>query len=187
VSELGDERILIGETPPQYVAEHFARYRFALPYCKGKTVFDGACGNGYGTEMIAKVAKQVIGADIYEPSIDFAKQNHNAPNIEYRVMDFDFDDLPDAQTYVCFETIEHLERPQYFLRQAMAKCQTIVFSVPMRCPWVYHKTDFNTLDDVKALFPEDVELWSQKLFEGDESIVQPATDRHYYTIGVWHR
>jgi len=188
MSELGEERILIGETPPQYVAEHMARYRFALPYCKNKVVADFACGNGYGTKLLSSQASQVLGADIYQPSIDFCIKENGADNIKYWVMNFDLEveDLPKADIYVCFETIEHLERPKIYIKEVLKKCDKMIFSLPMRCPWHFHKTDFNNLDDVRSIFPPEakLELWSQKLFEGDEAIVQPAEDKYMYTVGV---
>ncbi len=45
-------------------AQHIARYKFAAPLCKGKTVADIACGSGYGMKIMRKTASAVDGYDI---------------------------------------------------------------------------------------------------------------------------
>lgn len=52
---------------------------------EGKVVLDGACGNGYLSRKMAKLAKQVIGVDFTEKLFEFAKQQDNPKNLEFFV------------------------------------------------------------------------------------------------------
>jgi SAM-dependent methyltransferase len=111
------ERIVPDETEPGIVALHLKRYEFALPWCRGRDVLDGACGVGYGTAHLAREAGRVVGVDRDEGAIAYARAHYAAANVEFRVADLLDLDLPDASfDVVCsFETIEHLPDPDAFL------------------------------------------------------------------------
>src|SRR5205809_4791883 len=49
--------------------EHLHRYAFALQLCKGKDVLDIASGEGYGSNLIAGVARSVLGVDISKEAV----------------------------------------------------------------------------------------------------------------------
>jgi SAM-dependent methyltransferase len=89
-------------------AEHLARYRLAAQLAPGRRVLDAACGEGYGTAMLATAGATAVGVDVDEPTIAHARERYAA---EFRVADVA--DLPfeDASfdLVVCFETIEHVE------------------------------------------------------------------------------
>jgi ubiquinone/menaquinone biosynthesis C-methylase UbiE len=51
----------------------------------GKTVLDAACGNGYLSRRLAKSATKVVGVDLTEELIEFAKQKDNPKNLEFFV------------------------------------------------------------------------------------------------------
>lgn len=114
------ERIVPDETEPGVVALHAKRYAFALPWCVSRQVLDVACGVGYGTAILAGRARSVVGGDIDQASIAYARRRYATPNVEFRVLDaealpFDADAF---DTVVSFETIEHLERPQALVGEA---------------------------------------------------------------------
>lgn len=190
MSTLGEERILEGETPQQYIDEHYARYNFAMNFVKkGDIVGDFSCGTGYGTAKLATKAKKVIGADISGEAIDYCKEQHSADNIEYRVMNFDESELPKTDIVTSFETIEHVDNPLGFIKKIKETSKALVFSVPMRCPSRFHKTVFENLGEVKALFDQaemPVTLYSQKAYEGDCHIGDPDETK-YYCVGVWQK
>jgi 2-polyprenyl-3-methyl-5-hydroxy-6-metoxy-1,4-benzoquinol methylase len=104
------ERIVPDETPPGPVAIHEKRYRFALPHCTGKRVLDGACGVGYGSAVLADAAAEVVGVDVSEDAIAYARSRYGRANVEFRVDDLLAPHLDDGSfDVVCsFETIEHL-------------------------------------------------------------------------------
>jgi SAM-dependent methyltransferase len=64
------ELILTGErTVPGIPAEnywfrrHEAAYEFAVPLVAGRTVLEVGCGEGYGTDLLARSADRIIGVD----------------------------------------------------------------------------------------------------------------------------
>jgi SAM-dependent methyltransferase len=111
------ERIVPDETPPGPVAIHEKRYRFALPHCTGKRVLDAACGVGYGTALLADTAAEVVGVDVSEDAIAYARSRYARPNVEFRVEDLLKPDLDDRSfDVVCsFETLEHLPDRETYL------------------------------------------------------------------------
>jgi SAM-dependent methyltransferase len=111
------ERIVPDETGPGILAIHLKRYDFARPHCRDRVVLDAACGVGYGSARLAEVARRVVGVDLSEEAITYARSRYPAPNVEYRVSDLLALDLPPASfDVVCsFETIEHLSDQEAFL------------------------------------------------------------------------
>ena len=55
--------------------EHWHRYAFARRFAAGKRALDAACGEGYGTVLLATVSKETIGVDIDEAVIAHARAN----------------------------------------------------------------------------------------------------------------
>jgi 2-polyprenyl-3-methyl-5-hydroxy-6-metoxy-1,4-benzoquinol methylase len=104
--------------------EHLKRYLFFTKhFIEPKDfVVDAACGCGYGTRIISYNSGKVIGLDISQEAIEYARKNHNAPNI-----DFILENLEDASQnsvkecsvdkVISFETIEHLKNPSTFLEK----------------------------------------------------------------------
>ncbi len=88
------------------------RYRFSLNFIKdGDICLDAACGSGYGSELISQKAKEVVGLEIDEHALKFAKEHYQNDNIVFRKVDITRPlDLPDEyfDTIVSIETIEHI-------------------------------------------------------------------------------
>jgi 2-polyprenyl-3-methyl-5-hydroxy-6-metoxy-1,4-benzoquinol methylase len=113
------ERIPFLELDPWF-QEHIARYHKLTDYELGRCVLDIACGNGYGTRFISTLADKVLGVDqsdetIFENKKMFSKND----NLEFEAGDAEnlalSNDLFDS--VVSFETIEHLQHPEYFLSE----------------------------------------------------------------------
>ena len=49
--------------------EHIHRYLLARELARGRNVLDIACGEGYGSNLLAGVASSVIGVDIAAETI----------------------------------------------------------------------------------------------------------------------
>src|SRR5213594_386797 len=64
--------------------EHLHRYAFATQFVRNKRVLDLASGEGYGSHLLAKTAKQVVGIDIDEQAVRHAANNYIKPNLEYK-------------------------------------------------------------------------------------------------------
>ncbi len=92
--------------------EHWHRYAFALHLVEGKRVLDAACGEGYGSNLLAGKASSVCGVDISSQAIDHARSRYgDNNNLEFRVCDAVALDFPDKtfDVVVSFETLEHLD------------------------------------------------------------------------------
>jgi SAM-dependent methyltransferase len=93
--------------------EHWHRYAFARRYVEGKRVLDVACGEGYGSALLAGVASSVTGVDIDATAIAHAHASYAAlANVRFEEGSAASLPLPDASVdaVVSFETIEHLPR-----------------------------------------------------------------------------
>jgi SAM-dependent methyltransferase len=114
------ERIVPAQTSPGIVALHLKRYEFALAWCDAAEVLDAGCGVGYGSAFLARGARRVVGVDRNGDGIEYARAHYAADNVEYLCADVLELPLADASfDVVCaFETIEHLDDPRGFLREA---------------------------------------------------------------------
>ena len=96
-------------------AEHVARYRLAARLAPGRRVLDAACGEGYGSALLAAAgASHVVGVDIDAATVDHARA---AYDLDFQVADvarLPFDDGA-FDLVVSFETIEHVAEPERVL------------------------------------------------------------------------
>jgi glycosyltransferase involved in cell wall biosynthesis/2-polyprenyl-3-methyl-5-hydroxy-6-metoxy-1,4-benzoquinol methylase len=90
--------------------EHIPRYTLAAGFTPGKRVLDFGCGTGYGSEMLATAAESVLGIDIDEGALQWARGTHRGPNVTFERRSDLGAGLPPASFDVitCFEMIEHV-------------------------------------------------------------------------------
>lgn len=91
--------------------EHWHRYSLVAPLVRGRTVLDAACGEGYGSMLLAREAESVTGIDIDAAAVAHASRRY-AANGRLRYVQASCTRLPLADAsvdvIVSFETIEHL-------------------------------------------------------------------------------
>jgi GT2 family glycosyltransferase/ubiquinone/menaquinone biosynthesis C-methylase UbiE len=96
--------------------EHLHRYHSIIPFIRNKTVLDIACGEGYGTALIGKYAKNVTGVDKDETCIEWASGHYAASNNKLNFKQGTVISIPlDNNTIdvaISFETIEHLNEAE---------------------------------------------------------------------------
>jgi SAM-dependent methyltransferase len=110
------ERIAPGFFAEAFVAEHLARYRWAIRYITGLKVLDLACGTGYGAGVLRAKACQVVSVDINADALEFGRARYGLHAVRA-----DAEALPFAGgsfgAVVSFETVEHLANPGRFLAE----------------------------------------------------------------------
>ncbi len=131
------ERAVEGETPAKLFAEHRARYEFAAGFASGRRVLDLACGSGYGTPIFrARGAAEVVGVDLDGAAVEYARQRYATNGVSFHQGDaYDPPPLGPFDLIVSFETIEHLEFPERFLRACgwlLAPAGMMLVSTPYR-------------------------------------------------------
>jgi SAM-dependent methyltransferase/glycosyltransferase involved in cell wall biosynthesis len=89
--------------------EHIHRYLLAREYAEDKEVLDIACGEGFGSAILAKSARSVVGVDISTEVINHAAIRYRLDNVEFRQSSCAAIPLNDhsIDLVVSFETIEH--------------------------------------------------------------------------------
>lgn len=139
------ERLLLADTGERMiptaegeVSVVFARSRFAYVYAAtfvaGKRVVDLGCGTGYGCQLLAAQARQVVGIDYSAEALAYCRTHSAAPNIEYRQADLGTLALEGPfEVAVSFQVIEHLPDPDDFLeriRRLVVPGGVILLSTP---------------------------------------------------------
>ena len=75
------ERYIPGIDDKELEMEHIQRYTCISKYLRGKAVLDAACGEGYGSAILAKEAAYVLGIDLSETAVEHAREKYSTyPN-----------------------------------------------------------------------------------------------------------
>jgi SAM-dependent methyltransferase len=121
--------------------EHWHRYAVMQPIARGKRVLDAACGEGYGSALLAGSAAQVIGIDVDAAAIRHAGGRYaGRPNLQFvRASCVAFPlSSGSIDVIVSFETIEHLAPQEAMLaefRRMLAPGGVLVISSPNKATY----------------------------------------------------
>jgi SAM-dependent methyltransferase len=90
---------------------HLAVYEWIAERCAGLEVVDMACGEGYGTEVLARRARRVTGVDANPEAFAHAQARYTRPGIDF-ARDLVESYRKPCDAVVFLQTIEHVEKPE---------------------------------------------------------------------------
>ncbi|MBN1830334.1 MAG: methyltransferase domain-containing protein [Deltaproteobacteria bacterium] len=101
--------------------EHLHRYAFARTFAAGKDVLDVACGEGYGSAMLAETASSVLGLDIDGEAVIHASASYIQDNLAFIEGAMTAAPIREERLFdviVCFEALEHIDDHEAFMKEA---------------------------------------------------------------------
>jgi 2-polyprenyl-3-methyl-5-hydroxy-6-metoxy-1,4-benzoquinol methylase len=111
---------------------HLAVYEWIAPCVRGLRVLDMACGEGYGSALLAGAAALVVGVDANPEAYEHARLRYRAPNLRFERAPLEsFGESADAIVFL--QTIEHLRDPEdalAHLRSLVSESGVVFVSTP---------------------------------------------------------
>ncbi len=110
---------------------HLAVYEWIAERVAGLRVADLACGEGYGADVLAGTAAEVVGVDANPEAHEHARLRYRRPNLRFeRGLVEGFDQRCDAIVFL--QTIEHVDRPAELLERLARASPIAYISTPNR-------------------------------------------------------
>lgn len=172
-------------------SEHLHRYALAAELCFGKTVLDIACGDGYGSNLIANKALAVTGVDIDAATVENARKKYQKPNLRFKTGNAAAIPCDDNQfeAVVSFETLEHHDQHDEMMKEIKRVMQPdgfCIISTPDKLIYT-DKKNYRNPYHVKELYKEEftrllkkyfsnVELYNQRFFSGSMILPEQKDD-----------
>jgi len=165
--EFTGERVIPGQTDPDLLNEHIARYRFAESLAGGRAVLDAGCGVGYGSDILSRKASQVYAIDLAADAVAAGARDYSGVRfVQGSCTGLPFRDAS-LDVVVAFEVIEHLEDWRGLLAEARRVLRPdgqLLVSTPNRLyysqtrtePNPYHVHEFDYAEfrsELEAVFP----------------------------------
>lgn len=173
--------------------EHLHRYALAQSLASGKRVLDIACGEGYGSNLLADVATSVVGVDIDIRAIKHARTSYKKSNLEFQQGSCTDLALPNAEfdLVVSFETLEHHAEHDAMLselRRVLAPNGLLIISTPDKQRYS-DELNFNNPHHVKELYADEflrlirrhfrhTAFWGQRIAYG--SFISPLEETNKF-------
>jgi len=154
------ERFVPG-TKGEIWIEHWHRYHFAARWAAGRTVLDVACGEGYGSALLARTAAHVTGIDVSQAAVEHARRTYGgAGRLEFVRASCTRLPLADASVdlAVSFETLEHIEGQAEFLDELARVLRpdgVLVLSCPNKVEYTDKRAHVNEFH-VRELYRDEL-------------------------------
>lgn len=190
------ERFLPWIEGAQIHYEHIHRYAFATQFVKGKKVIDLACGEGYGTYLLAKEAEYVVGVEIDEQTVRHASSRYLRDNLEFikgSILDVPIEGEGKFDVAVCFEGIEHIAEHDKLLSEVKRLLKNdglFIVSTPNKAVYT-DAADYHNPFHVKELYVDEfrsllrryfkhARMWGQRIYTGSNMwSIRPHKSRGY--------
>jgi len=175
--------------------EHLHRYALSLALAEGKSVLDIACGEGYGSALLARVARSVVGVDIDATALNHARQSYYDENLNFLLGSCDSIPLPDhsVELVTSFETIEHHDKHEEMMleiKRVLKPDGFLIISSPNRFVYSDEPKYVNEHHVKELYYDELIELLNrhfkhvrcdgQRLATGSFVFPLSTTDRDHY-------
>ena len=185
---------------------HVAAYRWVAERCPGVRVVDLACGEGYGSAILAERAEWVAGVDANPEAHEHARLKYRRENLSFRrALVEEFDEDAPYNAIVFLQTIEHVQDPDALL-QRIASLLTpegcAYVSTPNRLtlappgehrsgnPWhirEYDPAEYRELVEPHFSSVELLGLHHARKLRLHETAVRLGWDRVHKTLRLTHR
>jgi 2-polyprenyl-3-methyl-5-hydroxy-6-metoxy-1,4-benzoquinol methylase len=158
---------------------HLVVYEWIRARVGGLRVIDMACGEGYGSAVLARTAASVVGVDANPEAHEHARLRYTAPHVRFaRDLVETFGEPADAVVFL--QTIEHVRNPD----EVLEHFKSLVFDSPSPVVFV-------TTPNVLTLAPEGAEKsqnpWHVKEYRAAEfRALCEAHFRHVEMYGLFH-
>ena len=108
---------------------HLVVYEWIAERCAGLKVVDMACGEGYGTDVLARRAREVTGVDANPEAFEHARLKYTRPGVRFVRNMIELHAEP-CDVVVFLQTIEHVPDPEGVLRHFKQMAGTVYVSTP---------------------------------------------------------
>ncbi len=139
------------------------RIHWICAQAKGEKILDVGCSQGITTILLAREAKQVLGIDLIEESIEYAKKQlaneseTTQKHATFKVANF-MDDALEEEKYdaiILSEVLEHLTDPERFLKKASERLTEdgqVIITVPFGInDYFDHKKTYYLVDIINEI------------------------------------
>ena len=157
--------------------EHFHRYALVTRWCAGQRILDAACGEGYGSALLAGTASSVEAVDISGQAIEHARNRYgHLHNVGFHQADCTVLPFADDEfdRVVSFETLEHLAEQDKLLAEFSRVLKPdgfLVLSSPDKAVYSDAQQTVNEFH-VKELYREELEALIQRHFPARQLLGQ---------------
>src|SRR3954471_3898534 len=153
---------------------HLVVYEWIRARVGGLRVVDMACGEGYGSDVLAGAAAAVVGVDANPEAHEHARLRYGRDGLRFaRALVETFDEPADAVVFL--QTIEHVRNPD----EVLERFKALVADSP--APAVYVSTP-----NVLTLAPEGAEKsgnpWHIKEYRPE--VLRALCERHFSSVDI---
>lgn len=159
--------------------EHLHRYAIAMELVQDKKVLDIACGEGYGSNLLAKNATHVTGVDIIAGIIQQATAKYQKKNLQFLIGTVE--NIPGAdkqfEVVISFETLEHIAdhtKMMVEIKRVLQPGGLLIISTPDKKNYT-DKTGRNNPFHVKELYEEEFKSLLHQYFKNVQILSQQIT------------
>lgn len=152
---------------------HVGRYNWAAEMIKGMVVANAACSTNYGSILLQKPGRLVIGYDRNHMALQRARDENRDLVIEKDIQNETFEGF---STIVSLETIEHLPDPHAFVKnwsKTLKECVISVPIIPTKHFNEWHLHDFTKVEARKLLTENGWKIETEA-FQDEVGLTKPT-------------